>query len=216
MKFFLLILLVIFSIFENASSITGFDAIGSISTTTMKCIKEKGYEFFIGRVWRSMGSHDAAGIENIKNAVKAGYKHVDGYFFPCTTSRCSSAKTQVEEAHKELNKAGAKIGTLWMDIERYEWPSDKAKNRRFILELVKEAEKLGFKVGIYSSYYEWDVIAGADWNGGLNRLPLWWPDYDNEKSFKNFKPFGGFKPSIKQYNGDKNGPCGVNMDFNWY
>uniref|UniRef100_A0A0N5A2Q2 Glycosyl hydrolase family 25 n=1 Tax=Parastrongyloides trichosuri TaxID=131310 RepID=A0A0N5A2Q2_PARTI len=209
-------LLLIFFFVHYGYSTIGFDAIGSISKSTMECIKKSGYEFFIGRVWRSMGAHDAEGIQNIKNAYAAGYKHVDGYFFPCTTSKCSSAKAQVKECHEHLTSAEAKIGTLWMDIERYEWPSDKEENRKFILDLVSEAEALGYKVGIYSSYYSWEAIVGASWNGGLNKLQLWWPDYDNEKTFSNFKPFGDFKPSIKQYNGDKNGPCGVNMDFNWY
>uniref|UniRef100_A0A0N5BFC8 Glycosyl hydrolase family 25 n=1 Tax=Strongyloides papillosus TaxID=174720 RepID=A0A0N5BFC8_STREA len=216
MKYFQFFILTVFSFFQYGHSTIGFDAIGSISTSTMKCIKESGYEFFIGRIWRSMGAHDSEGIQNIKNAHEAGYKYVDGYLFPCTTSKCSSAKTQVKEAHKALTAAGAKIGTLWMDIERYEWPSDKAHNKQFILDLVSEAEALGYTVGIYSSYYSWDAIVGAEWNGGLNRLPLWWPDYDNKKSFDNFKEFGGFKPSIKQYAGDKDGPCGVNMDLSWY
>uniref|UniRef100_A0A0K0FYT4 Lysozyme n=1 Tax=Strongyloides venezuelensis TaxID=75913 RepID=A0A0K0FYT4_STRVS len=129
-----------------------------------------------------MEAHDSEGIQNIKNAHEAGYKHVDGYLFPCTTSKCSSAKTQIKEAHQALSASGAEIGkvfknkflgTLWVNIERYEWPSDKSYNRQFILDLVSEAEVLGYTVGIYSSYYEWDTIAGAEWSGGLNKLPLW-------------------------------------------
>uniref|UniRef100_A0A0N5A2Q3 Glycosyl hydrolase family 25 n=1 Tax=Parastrongyloides trichosuri TaxID=131310 RepID=A0A0N5A2Q3_PARTI len=183
----------------------------------MECLKNAGKEFFIARVWKSSGAHDATGIQNVINAHAGGIKYVDGYFFPCSKTSCSSAKTQVQECHQHLTSAGAKIGTLWFDIERYEWPSDTAHNRQFILDLISEAQALGYTVGIYSSIYEWDPIVGTGWSGSFDKLPLWWPDYNNEKSFSAFKPFGGFtKPSIHQYHGTITGPCGVSMDLSWY
>ena len=40
--------------------------------------------------------------------------------------------------------------------------------------------------------------------------------YDNDPSFSDFKPFGGWsKPSIKQYAGDKT-VCGAGVDLNFY
>ena len=40
--------------------------------------------------------------------------------------------------------------------------------------------------------------------------------YDDNPSFSDFSPFGGWnKPSIKQYAGDKT-ECGVGVDLNYY
>lgn len=40
--------------------------------------------------------------------------------------------------------------------------------------------------------------------------------YDNDPSFDDFSPFGGWSnPAMKQYAGDKN-ECGVGVDLNYY
>ena len=39
--------------------------------------------------------------------------------------------------------------------------------------------------------------------------------YDDDPSFSDFEPFGGWTtPTIKQYKGDAN-ECGVDIDKNW-
>lgn len=46
--------------------------------------------------------------------------------------------------------------------------------------------------------------------------PLWYAHYDNNPTFADFAPFGGWtKPSIKQYKGST-AICGATVDFNYY
>lgn len=52
---------------------------------------------------------------------------------------------------------GLPYTTLWMDIEKYAWSSNKEHNRAFILDLLHEARSLGKKAGIYTNYYMWEV-----------------------------------------------------------
>ena len=109
--------------------------------------------------------------------------------------------------------------TLWFsryDIEPYAWSSDKASNQAFIKAMVDEGISLGVNAGIYSNWNAWSEIVGTTWNYPASRgLPVWYPHYDDSKSFGDFQSFGGWsKPSIKQYLGDKTS-CGVGVDYNW-
>uniref|UniRef100_A0A1I7YMQ9 Glycosyl hydrolase family 25 n=1 Tax=Steinernema glaseri TaxID=37863 RepID=A0A1I7YMQ9_9BILA len=195
---------------------TGFDAIQPMSVSTFKCLAYNNMKFFIGRVWESVGNYDFTGIQNIKNARSAGIEYVDGYVFPCLKSSCAPAKNQVEATINRLKSDGAKIGMLWMDIERLAWPADHAHNRQFITDMVNQAESMGVKVGIYSNYYNWEEIVGLDWTA-MNKYPLWWANYNGEPGYGKYREFGGWtQPSIHQYEGNKQGPCGVQLDYNWY
>uniref|UniRef100_A0A914ZAL9 Lysozyme n=1 Tax=Panagrolaimus superbus TaxID=310955 RepID=A0A914ZAL9_9BILA len=102
----------------------GWDGIQAVDVAGFKCLAENGFSFYIARVWRSIGSADPTGIQNIKNARKAGWKYVDGYIFPCFKKSCGSAKYQ-------------------MDIEIQEWPADKSANQAFITDMVQQAEAMG-------------------------------------------------------------------------
>jgi len=104
---------------------------------------------------------------------------------------------------------------IWLDIEVYAWSGDQVTNRNFITSLINEGKALGQKLGVYTSYYNWQSIVGIDWAGAAD-LPLWYAHYDNSPSFSDFVAYGGWsKPSIKQYNGDAT-DCGVSIDLNWY
>ncbi|TMS34157.1 hypothetical protein L596_001797 [Steinernema carpocapsae] len=207
--------LLIISIHEGSCTI-GLDTIQSISLDSFKCLMQNNFKFYIGRVWMSIGDIDNTGIQNIKNARAAGVPYVDGYIFPCLRSNCAPAENQVQATVDHLRSNGANVGMLWMDIERQEWPDDKNKNRQVIRDMVKQAENMQVKVGIYSNNNNWESIVGLDW-AEMSRYPLWWANYNGKASFEGFIPFGGWKkPAIHQYLGDKQGPCGVKLDYNWY
>ena len=130
----LLVLAAAVCFFASFSEATiGWDGIQSVSVAGFQCLHNAGHRFFIARVWESVGNYDERGIANIKNARAAGWEYVDGYIFPCLKARCAPAKNQVEATINKLKAEGAKIGMLWLDIERLEWPADHGHNQQFIL-----------------------------------------------------------------------------------
>nr|ABN58658.1 lysozyme 1 [Meloidogyne artiellia]ABN58659.1 lysozyme 1 [Meloidogyne artiellia] len=208
MKYFLLLLFIC-----GVSSKKGFDGIQAISQSTFDCLKKNGYDFFIARIWQEVNNYDETGIANIKHARAAGWTDVDGYIYPCTKSSCPSGQAQVEAALNRLKTEGAKINTLWMDIEGT-WPSDTKHNQQFIEGMVSAAKKAGVKTGIYSGQYSWPQIVG-NWNG-MDGEPLWWPNYNGHENNDNFPHYGGWtKATMHQYKGTTLGPCGVSMDLNY-
>ncbi|KAF8355417.1 hypothetical protein PRIPAC_97040 [Pristionchus pacificus] len=176
----------------------GIDTISAISTSGFQCLHSNNYAFYIGRVGQSMAN-------------------VDAYLFPCHSSGCGSAKQQVSDTVNALRNGGAKFGTLWLDVEIYNWGSDLKANQQFILDMVAQCKSMGVTVGIYTNNNNWQNIVGIDW-AGVSAYPLWWANYNGAANFNNFKPFGGWsKPAIHQYSGDVKGPCSVgNVDMNWY
>ncbi|KAK6042806.1 glycosyl hydrolase family 25 [Cooperia oncophora] len=152
---------------------------------------------------------------NFKKLYTAGIKRVDGYIFPCQSSSCKGGAEQVAAASSALEKAGAKVDTLWLDVERHQWPKDHVKNRAFIEEMGNKLTEHGHKWGVYTNLNNWKEIVGLDYTG-MKDKPLWWAYYDNQPNFNNFKPFGGWeKPAIHQYKGDVTGRCPVKSDLNW-
>ena len=119
--------------------------------------------------------------------------------------------------------AGSNYGTIWLDIETNtspgcSWSSfSHESNCEFVNELVEVVKSRGKPVGIYASYYMWENIFGSPSNcPGHGALPLWYPHYDKDPSFSDFKPFGGWtKPTIKQYE-NTHYVCGAGVDTNWY
>jgi hypothetical protein len=152
-----------------------------------------------------------ASIRVFNNARSAGIPYVDGYIFPCVP--CGKGGAQVSDAINAVRAAGANMGMLWLDIEPLAW-KDQGTNRAFITDMINSCNALGVHCGVYSNWNSWSEIVGS-WNGAA-RLPLWYPHYDNSKSFSDFQKFGGWSsPNIKQYIGDASS-CGLGVDYNWY
>ncbi|CAJ0569683.1 unnamed protein product, partial [Mesorhabditis spiculigera] len=212
--------LFVFALLGIVAARTGFDSINPISVATFQCLKNKGHDFFIARVWRNINNYDLVGIQNIKNARAAGFTDVDAYIYPCLTPGKPAGANQVEAAIDKLNEEGAKIGTLWLDIEDDDnnraWPSNQIQNQNFIQGMADAAEGKEVRVGIYTRQSIWPDIVGS-WTA-MSKYPLWWSRYNNDAGFGKFVPFGGWSTAeIHQYDGDvKNPPCGLkDMDLNY-
>mgnify|MGYP001085286539 CR=1 FL=1 len=191
-----------------SSPMKGVDV--SQRTDVFSCIHGKGYKFAIVRGFQSSGYVDPNVVTNIDNAISAGMSFADVYLFPCVP--CANPKTQAQKLVDSIK--GKNYKRIWVDIEKYHWHSDKSQNQQFITDIVNELKDLGQSVGIYTSYYNWESITGLDWKG-VSDLPLWYPHYDNDPSFSDFKSFGGWtKPTMKQYGGNKE-LCNAGVDLDW-
>ena len=73
------------------------------------------------------------------------------------------------------------------------WSSSKNANCAYVAALVMAAAARNVSVGIYSSNYEWTLVAGtACTKSPLPGVPLWYAGYATppQPSCKDFKPFG--------------------------
>jgi GH25 family lysozyme M1 (1,4-beta-N-acetylmuramidase) len=102
---------------------------------------------------------------------------------------------------------------LWLDIEG-RWNRNIDINIQFIEELIQQINNLGIKFGIYTSRSQWISIMNNITKFSSDS-PLWYPHYDNHKSFNDFRAFGGWRrPSIKQFISNVK-ECGVILDRNF-
>lgn len=204
-----------------ATSKIGVDVSSAVDESTWKCLRSPGgqgpVEFAVVRVYRSTGTVDPSGAATIKAARAAGIQSVDGYVFPCVTCAASPG-AQVRAAVDALDAAGATIGMLWLDIERYEWSTNYSANAAFVTAMVDECHSLSLSCGIYGGKNSWVAIFGsasAYTYPAQQGLPLWYAHYDNSPSFSDWTAYGGWSaPSIKQYLGDETS-CGASIDYNW-
>eukprot|EP00008_Paramoeba_atlantica_P005828 CAMPEP_0201480048 /NCGR_PEP_ID=MMETSP0151_2-20130828/4632_1 /ASSEMBLY_ACC=CAM_ASM_000257 /TAXON_ID=200890 /ORGANISM="Paramoeba atlantica, Strain 621/1 / CCAP 1560/9" /LENGTH=109 /DNA_ID=CAMNT_0047861795 /DNA_START=266 /DNA_END=591 /DNA_ORIENTATION=+ len=99
---------------------------------------------------------------------------------------------------------GYSYGRIWLDIEKYQWSSSQSSNQAFITSLIEQGEAMNQKLGIYSSYYNWESIVGLGFCYPEQQgLPLWYADYDNNPSFSDYVMFGCWKtPLMKQFEGN--------------
>jgi hypothetical protein len=72
---------------------------------------------------------------------------------------------------------------------------------QFIADLISSLKARGVNVGTYASEYEWSITVGSSCTSASS-TPLWYAHYDNDPSFSDFAPFGGWTtPAVKQYSG---------------
>ena len=200
--------LLILALLPLSLGLSGVDVSSAVDAFT--CLRSSGYDFAITRGYQSFGQVDPTAKQNIANAKGAGIQYVDVYLFPCYP--CGDPATQANQLWAAL---GGTFGTVWLDIETYQWSSNLAANQAFITTLANTLAGHGAKIGIYSSYYNWEAIVGLSWTG-MSKYPLWYAHYDDNPSFSDFVAFGGWtKPNIKQYNGSST-VCGVGVDLDWY
>ncbi|CAF2849884.1 unnamed protein product [Rotaria sp. Silwood2] len=203
--------IILISIVPTILATLGVDVTQSVSQEQFECLKENGYKFVIVRAYRSVGVIDLNSAQTIKNARAAGLNNVDAYLFPCFS--CGDAPQQVIETIDYLREEEAQIDRLWFDIEG-KWDNDTDINIQFVDELIKQIITLDVKFGIYTSRYQWISIMNDTTKFSLDS-PLWYAYYDDDRSFRDYRAFGGWRqPSIKQFIGDVK-ECGVVLDKNF-
>ena len=209
--------LVALSLLHAAAAAFGVDVSSAVSESQWKCLRstagEGATELAVVRIIRSNGKVDTNGAATIRAAIAAGVEHVHAYIFPCV--ECGDAGQQVADAVEELSGTG--YGRLWYDVEPYRWSDDLEANQAFITEMIKAGNDAGVAAGIYSNPSSWERIVGLKWNyPALAGLSIWYPHYDHDASYNDWRPFGGWgAPAIKQY-ADSALACGVTVDFNYF
>uniref|UniRef100_A0AC34RL37 Lysozyme n=1 Tax=Panagrolaimus sp. JU765 TaxID=591449 RepID=A0AC34RL37_9BILA len=187
----------------SANALRGFDAIQPLSASTLKCLNNSGYNFFIARVHHNYGEVDHDGIKNLVKAHDFGLTDLE--------------VQQVTNVNDALRAAGAEINRLWVDVESYKngWGASHDYNRKFIMDMVNAAVGLGWNVGIYTNYNHWQTIVGANFDS-LSDYPLWWSRYNGAADLvTRWSPFGGWdNPTIHQYTQNSN-VCNFNIDKNY-
>jgi GH25 family lysozyme M1 (1,4-beta-N-acetylmuramidase) len=196
-------------IFSSLASL-GIDISNSYQVSDFQCLLQNGNSFVIIRGYQSSGKVDPNLISNIQNAQSAGFSNVDVYLFPCVP--CGGPDQQINDLTSALSSAGVSIGTIWLDVETYQW-SDQNDNQLFIIGLLNSTDAT---MGIYTNLNNWSNIVGQGWNyPSMQGLSLWYAHYDGDPAFDDFQPFGGWtSPAIKQYKGDDT-QCGLSVDDNY-
>lgn len=192
----------------------GVDVSQYTSQAGFSCLVGQNLVYAIIRCYMSVGRPDPNCAGSVQNAHNAGMKVVDGYFFPCPT--CGSAANQVNQMMSYFNQHQVKITTLWLDIEGSQyWLGNYASNQGWYISLVQACQKVGLKIGIYSSLSQWLAIFGnRGFSYGAN-YPLWYASYDGEPSFNGFSGFGGWSSPVAKQFSDQGSKCGVGYDINW-
>ena len=120
-----------------------------------------------------------------------------------------------------LNDGVLTTNMIWMDIEGSEyWSSSCSDNQNWLAEAISTIEGmykgcgLSSCVGIYASESQWSPIMCN--TSQFSNHALWYAHYDNNPSFSDFTPFGGWsEPNCKQYAGTTN-ICGTQIDKDYY
>ncbi|KAF2077704.1 hypothetical protein CYY_001021 [Polysphondylium violaceum] len=192
----------------------GVDISSGSTIPDLQCFKNKGYTRAIFRCYQSIGRPDPNCPHNIYNARDAGFSIIDGYIFPCFS--CGNPAGQIQSMVKYYKSFNANIHTIWIDVEGpgVYWSESQTANRNFFNGLIDGCKSQGLKIGIYTSASQWGPIMG-NWDGG-KAYPLWYAHYDNNPSFSDFSPFGGWStPYMKQFSGNDN-ECGLGVDKNYF
>ncbi|KAK0428743.1 hypothetical protein QR680_010984 [Steinernema hermaphroditum] len=177
------------------------------SQQVFECLRHAGYDYAF------VGAYDPSGDgqvypyagQNLINAHNAGFGTY-AYFTPSLQSS-KSPMQQFTEIYNHFHNHNMILTEIWLQVTHpIGWPNNAQGNINFISQILKIASLYKVKVGIYTSWYDWEQITG---NWRLEGHPLWYWNTNgigNEASgsndFKDFRPFGGFTHKdgfMKQY-----------------
>jgi len=202
----------------TTEAVSGIDISAQCFEDCFQCLKSAGNSFVIIRGWQSFGAADPNCPHTIYNAWGGGMTHVDVYLFPCVGK---DGPSQVTELISYLQSYNCTYGTIWLDIETNPssgcgWSGSTSDNCNYIADLLKTGKDAGHAMGVYVSEYMWSSIAGSGCTAGADAgAPVWYAHYDDNPSFSDWEPFGGWNdPAMKQYTTGSS--CGIGIDYNWY
>ena len=192
----------------------GMDISQPYDVNTFSCAADNGIEFVVVRGYKSYGAPDTTAPTSLANAAAAGIAYRSVYLFPCPYGVDPSTMVQ-----QTIQNVGAgSFNTLYLDIETNPspgcgWSGDHSSNCNLIAQLLSAGSAQGVSMGIYTSIYMWQSIAGSSCTAGADAgAPLWYAHYDYNPSFSDFQPFGGWSsPQVKQYS-DSVSFCGISAD----
>ncbi|CAG8590261.1 15552_t:CDS:2 [Dentiscutata erythropus] len=226
--FIVIILCVILIVSEtNATSyaVDAGDPHGVQAVSAWSCAKASGFTRAIIECYSEYcsqgGGVSSSCLGNYKNAVAAGYKYIDLYFYPCTGAayNCKSPQTQVNELVTFVNQNKMLVQTIWIDFENdtttctKSWSQDTASNLALAKQFTNAAKTTLWNWGIYSTNYEWTKLFGSAQAVVDSSFKIWYADFQNPSQPNyddwNSLAFGGFStPSGKQY-ADSGSNCGI-------
>ncbi|CAG8776538.1 29967_t:CDS:2, partial [Racocetra persica] len=153
------------------------------------------------------GSVSPSCLSNYNNALAAGYKYIDLYFFPCTGyTSCKSPTTQINELVSFVNSNHMLVQTIWLDFEKSSdctsnWNLGATGNIALAKKFTEAAKTTGLNWGIYSSNGNWKTLFGTASAVVDSSFKVWYASYDNQDNYNDWSSrmaFGGFvSPSGK-------------------
>jgi len=178
-----------------------------LTADNAKCLLASKHEFTVIRGYLSDGKVDPNGVANFDAAKTGGFKAIEVSISPCLPCEPADQIKQILDAFKSET-----YGRIWINIGVPGWREFKNFNILFFEDLVNGFLKGGKKVGVIASKFEWEEYFGTDYTGGA-KFGLMYKSLNKDPSYKDFKPFGGWrKPEAKQYDTDA-AICSLKMDL---
>ncbi len=178
-----------------------------MTVDSYKCLLNSKHEFTAIRALTSDGKVDDNLIVNLKNAKDAGLKDIDVYISPCLPCEPEDQIAAVVNALK-----GQQYGKIYINIDVPGWREFKNFNQMFLEDVINGLTKAGIKFGVLSTKAQWEEYFGPDYSHA-SRFPLMYESLNKDPSFKDFKPFGGWrKPAAKFFQADAS-ICSLKLDL---
>lgn len=162
----------------------------AVTQQNFNCLYKYGYSLAILRIYSGQGSGqgDSTGVQNVKYAVNgknyilvplfrsfpilAGFGY-EVYVEPSPSSS-KSADSQLSEALKFANNNGLKLNRVWLKVSSpINWNSNTYNNVNFVNNFIKAGSKNGVSVGIFTNWYDWNLITANAQVSNVYALWYW-------------------------------------------
>jgi len=202
---FTILLLSIFyltSASQRDDGINGLEvkSVDNLSWETYDCFAQNGYKLVILKASGATGQL-ALGAPLGFYAAQTNNMEINLYIDPCY--KCGNPRDQVDNIYKQMFNHFLdphEQACTWVHVTgmNNEWDEDPIKNIAFIGEMLDEIEKKGYKTGIYTGDYDWEIVTSN--TDQLSKYSLWYGAGSNVENFEDFPGFGGWTtPTMKQY-----------------